>query len=91
MPVDAARGRAGLDPRAQVAELHLRRELGEPALGAVRATGVDGETVTVATPGGVCTVRVTATPGTPRRQSCADLASKAVDVYAVEAWVGPGA
>ena len=91
VPVDAARGRAGLDPRAQVAELHLRRELGEPGLGAVRATGVDGETVTVATPGGVCTVRVAATPGTPRRQSCADLARKAVDVYAVEAWVRPGA
>ena len=91
VPVDAARGRAGLDPRAQVAELHLRRELGEAGLGAVRATGVDGGTVTVATPGGVCTVRVGATPGTPRRQSCADVASKAVDVYAVEAWVGPGA
>ena len=90
VPVDAARGRAGLDPRAQVAEMHLRREMGEPGLGAVRATGVEGETVTVATPGGVCTVRVTAAPGTPRRQSCADLAHKAVDVYAVEAWVGPG-
>jgi hypothetical protein len=85
--VGSARGRAGLDPRAQVAELYLRRELEAHGLGTVRATGVDSEAVTVTTPVGVCTVRVTAAPGAPRRQSCGDLASKAVDVYAVEAWV----
>ena len=87
VPVDLARGRAGLDPRAQVAELHLCRELEERRLGAVRATDVDHDTVTVTTPVGACTVRVTAAPGAPRRQSCADPDSKTVDVYAVEAWV----
>jgi hypothetical protein len=87
IPVGLVRGRAGTDPRAQVAELHLRRELDEPAVGAVRATRVDGDTVTLTAPGGAWRVRVGVAPGTPRRQSCADLLAKAADVYAVEAWV----
>lgn len=87
VPVDLVRGRAGLDPRAQVAELHLRRELGVPGLGAVRATAVDRDSVTVTTPRGTYTVRVTSAPGARRRQSCADPDSKAVDVYGVGAWV----
>jgi hypothetical protein len=90
VPVDLTRGRAGTPPRAQVAELHLRRELGEQALGAVRATEVDGDTVTVTAPGGAWRVRVDATLGRPRRQSCADLTSKPADVYAVGAWVRLG-
>ena len=87
VPVGVTRGRAGTAPRAQVAELHLRRELDEPALDAVRATRVNGDTVTLTTPGGAWQVRVGVTAGAPRRQSCGDWTGKSADVYAVEAWV----
>ena len=88
VPVDLTRGRVGTPPRAQVAELHLRRELGEPALDAVRATEVDGDTVTVttaaATPGGSGWTRLPAVPG---GRAARTSTSKAADVYAVGAWV----
>jgi hypothetical protein len=87
VPVGVTRGRAGTAPRAQVAELHLRRELDEPALDAVRVTRVDGGTVTLTTPVGAWQVRVGVTAGAPRRQSCGDWTGRSADVYAVEAWV----
>lgn len=86
VPVELSRGRAGLSGAAQVADLHVRTERGLVGLDEVAVTGVDGETVTLRTPGGVVVVRVETTRGEPRRQSCGDLMTKAVPVHRVVSW-----
>lgn len=87
LPVADARGGSGLPPRAQVADLHLRRELGLDEIGALTGHRVDGDEVTLRAGDTTYVVRVTESRGEPRRQSCADLATKPVGVYAVESWV----
>ncbi len=86
LPVDAARGRTGRPPRAQVADLHLRRELGLEEVDALTLLAVDGDAVTLSTRGATYVVHVTESPGQPQRQSCADLKTKAAGVYDVVAW-----
>jgi len=97
LPLDVVRGRAGFPGAAQVAELHLRRELGLEDLdlgdlgdlGSVEITDIDGDTVTLDAAGTTYAVRVRAFDGEPRRQSCADLKTKPARVYAVESWGMP--
>jgi hypothetical protein len=84
-PVEHGRGRAGFAPRAQVAELHLRRELGLEKLDQVAVGSVAGDAVTLDT-GTTYAVHVTESRGEPRRQSCADLRTKPAGVYDVVAW-----
>ena len=86
LPLDVARGRAGRSGRAQVAELHLRRELGLDDLAAATVAAVDGDEVTVRAGGASYVVRVRESAGEPRRQSCADLKTKPARVYEVLAW-----
>jgi len=71
-PTAYSRGRAGLDGRAQVAEL---------AHPGSRAVAVAGDLVTLQLDGSTFPVTVTATAGVPRRQSCADLKEKPSTVY----------
>ncbi|MCW2765960.1 MAG: Sucraseferredoxin family protein [Nocardioides sp.] len=85
LPVDRARGRVGLAPAAQVAELHVRRELGLRDLGAVVVTSVDGEHVALTTPRGPVVVRVEVSPGVPGHQSCADPTTTAAPRYTIRA------
>jgi hypothetical protein len=87
VPVTHARGRAGLAPRAQVADLHLRRELDLVATGALTGHRVEGDDVVVSAGDATYVVQVTESPGEPRRQSCADLRTKPAGVYRVAAWV----
>jgi hypothetical protein len=99
LPLDVTRGRAGLPGAAQVAELHLRRELGLEDLAAVTVLGVgdpgddavDGATITLEAGGAPYAVRVRTTDGEPRRQSCADLKTKPARVYEVVSWGKPPA
>ena len=99
LPLDVARGRAGLPGAAQVAELHLRRELGLEDLAAVTVLAVgdpgddavDGATITLEAGGAPYAVRVRTTDGEPRRQSCADLKTKPARVYEVVSWGKPPA
>lgn len=72
VPVEHSRGRAGWPPRAQVADHHLRCELGLEPLEAIGLVGIDGDDVTVSVAGETWRVTVTATSGSPRRQSCTD-------------------
>lgn len=76
LPLGVIRGAAGLDPRAQVAELDVRTRLDLRALGAVEVLGVDGEQVTLGVGGREHVVRVEERAGVPRRLSCADDATK---------------
>jgi hypothetical protein len=97
LPLDVVRGRAGLPGAAQVAELHLRRELGLEDLDdmahVLDATvdDVDGHTVTLDAAGTTYVVRVRAADGEPRRQSCGDPKTKAARVYEIESWGKPDA
>lgn len=72
VPLTHSRGRAGWPARAQVADQHLRHELGLESLAAIGLRGIDGDDVTVSVAGEAWRVTVTATSGSPRRQSCAD-------------------
>lgn len=83
VPVALTRGRAGLSGEAQFAELHVRTERGLVGLDEVTVTDVDGEAVTLRTPGGDVVVRIETTTGVPRRQSCADLKTKSASVFRV--------
>ena len=82
-----------------MAELHLRRELGFEDLAAVTVLAVgdpeddavDCATVTLEAGGAPYVVRVRATDGEPRRQSCADLKTKPARVYEVVSWGKPPA
>ena len=73
-PVAHSRGRAGLDGRAQAAEV------AHPGAHAIASAG---DEVTLTHDGHAFTVTVTAETGPPRRQSCADLKTKPATVYAV--------
>lgn len=86
-PLAPARGRAGLPPIAQVAELHARAEVGAEDVDAVRVRSVDGETVLLAVGDDGYAARVERTATEPRRQSCADLKTKPGWEYRVRSWV----
>ncbi len=87
LPADLVRGRSGLPRAAQVAELHVRRELGLDGLDDVRVVAVDGGEVRLDVRGTTHLVEVAESPGAPRRQSCADLTTKPAPVYEVVGWV----
>jgi hypothetical protein len=99
LPLDLVRGRAGLPGAAQVAELHLRRELGLEEVedvdiahvAGVTIEGVHRDTVTLDAAGTTYVVRVRASDGEPRRQSCADPKTKPARVYEIESWGKPQA
>ena len=97
LPLDVVRGRAGLPGAAQVAELHLRRELGLEDLDDmahvpdVTVEDVDGHTVTLDAAGTTYVVRVRAADGEARRQSCGDPKTKPARVYEIESWGTPEA
>jgi hypothetical protein len=87
LPVEHARGRAGVPGAAQVAELHLRTELGLTGLADVALVSADAGDpgVVVLDAGGErYDVRVEESVGEPRRQSCADLKTKPAPVFRVE-------
>lgn len=84
-PVAHSRGLAGLDPRAQVADLHLREHLGLDVLDAVRTRRADGDVVVATTRDATYRVTVAQEADVLRRQSCADLTTKAAPVYRVAA------
>lgn len=85
LPTRHARGRAGLTGAAQVADLHLRAELGLDLVDDVRVDAVSGELVRLTARGTAYDVTVAQRPGEPRRQSCADLTTKPGPVFAVTA------
>ena len=86
---EIVRGRAGWPIPAQVAELHVIAELGVSDLAAVELASVVDDLVTLAVAGEQHRLTVTSSPGQPRRQSCADLATKPARVYDVASWVRP--
>lgn len=86
VPVGVVRGRAGVPGIAQVADLHLRRELGLDRVDDVTVRAVEGDAVTLEVAGATFVVRVARTPGEPRRHSCADLKLTSGDVYDVVSW-----
>ena len=85
LPVAQSRGRAGLGGAAQVADLHLRRELGLDRLEDVEVESEDGATVRLRARGTAYDVTVAQRPGEPRRQSCGDLKVKPAPVFEVTA------
>ena len=85
LPIAHARGRAGLGGPAQVADLHVRGELGIDRLDDVVVEGVDGDVVRLAVRGTTYEVMVSRRAGEPRRQSCADPATKPATVFEVTA------
>jgi hypothetical protein len=85
VPLDQVRGRSGLDPRAQVAELHLRRALGLTGLDEVRVTGQDGDDVLLEADGRTWRAVVVREGGRARRQSCGDGPAKPTPAYRVDA------
>lgn len=85
LPTRHARGRAGLTGAAQVADLHLRAELGLDLVDDVRVDAVSGELVRLTARGTAYDVTVAQRPGEPRRKSCADLTTKPGPVFAVTA------
>jgi hypothetical protein len=87
VPVDHSRGRAGWPPVAQVADHHVRRELGLEPVEAIRVVAVDGGDVTLSVAGEDWRVTVTTGEGEPRRQSCADDTLKATAVHRVDGMV----
>nr|WP_246416392.1 sucrase ferredoxin [Nocardioides luti] len=91
VPIAHSRGRAGAAPAAQVAELHLRTELGLTGLDEVAVGSVADEdgtsVVTLHASGTAYDVRVGGRASEPRRQSCADLATKPGRAYDVTQWV----
>lgn len=87
LPIHLARGRSGLPGAAQVAELHLRAELGLDRLDDVRVVAVGPGRVRLQAGGATYLVGVEESLGAPRRHSCADLKTKAAPVYAVVGWV----
>ncbi len=87
LPAGLARGRAGRPGVAQVAELHLRGELGLDGLDDVRVVAAQGREVRLDACGTPYLVEVEQSLGAPRRQSCADLRTKPAPVYEVVRWV----
>ncbi len=76
------RGRAGLSPAAQVAELHLRAT--HPAAGAWEVVEREQGEIEVATSEASYVVSVTSRPGPARRQSCADDRTKPTTLWSVD-------
>jgi hypothetical protein len=66
------RGRAGDPPVAQAADVLVRRRLGLRGIDDVAVVEVDGDTVTLQTPGGVERVVVAQSEAAPRPISCGD-------------------
>jgi hypothetical protein len=64
------RGRAGEPPVVQAADVLVRRRLGLRGIGDVAVEGVDGDTVTLRTPGGVERLVVSRREAEPRPISC---------------------
>lgn len=85
LPTRHARGRAGLTGPEQVADLHLRAELGLDRVDDVRVHAVTGDTVRLTARRTAYDVTVAQRPGEPRRQSCADLVTKPGTVFEVTA------
>lgn len=83
VPLDASRGRAGWPAAAQYADLRLRAARSLTALDDVALVGVDGDAVTLTTPTGETVMGVRTSQGQPRRQSCADLKTKAAPVFSL--------
>ncbi|MCY7396916.1 MAG: sucrase ferredoxin [Nocardioides sp.] len=80
LELDVVRGRAGTPAIAQVAEHHLRVRDALRGLDDVRVVALDGDRVTLSTPGGTETVRLRAQE-TPRRQSCGEDGVKPATAY----------
>lgn len=74
--LEVSRGVAGHPGAVQAADLHLRRTLGLAGLDEVSLVAADDTTVTLGAGGSTYALEVAATPVPPRRQSCADLATK---------------
>lgn len=85
-PVPWSRGRVGAPGPAQVAELHLRAELGVTGLDDVRVIGIVGDEVTLMVADERWRVVVRTSAGAPRRQSCGDLKTKSAAVYEPVEW-----
>ncbi len=81
IPAGRVRGRAGLAPAAQVAELAVRER--HPS-GPLAVTDHGDGRVEVTTADAVYDVAVSSAPGPPRRQSCADDRTKATTRLVVE-------
>lgn len=82
--LDHHRGRAGWPAIAQVADDHVRRELGLAPIDAIDLRAVAGDRVTLGVAGERWQVVVAAAAGEPRRQSCADDRLKASTLHRVE-------
>lgn len=76
-PLASTRGRAGLPPAVQAAEVHLLGEVGPPLV--LTGTTVAGDLTEVRFDRASAVVHTSMGP--PRRQSCADLATKPVPVH----------
>ncbi len=87
VPLDHSRGRAGWPPVAQVADHHVRRELGLEPVEAIRLREVVGADVTLSVAGEDWRVTVSAAAGEPRRQSCADDRLKTATLHRVDGMV----
>ena len=85
-PIGRVRGRAGRDVRAQVAELHLRAELGLLDVDEVSTEPSQDDVVRAHVAGEAYSVTVRRSEGEPRRQSCSGLGTKPVSVYDVTSW-----
>ncbi|GAB3793109.1 sucrase ferredoxin [Nocardioides ungokensis] len=86
LPLDHARGRAGRPPAVQVAELHLRVELDLDDAAPAETLSVDGDTVVLRVGGADYSVEIERILIEPRRQSCADLKTKAGWEHRVRSW-----
>ncbi|MDF9717483.1 sucrase ferredoxin [Nocardioides sp. ChNu-99] len=88
VPLEVARGAAGLPAAAQAAELHVRATTGLTALDAVRVLEAGDDEVVLAVAGGggaeeLVRCRVASRPGAARRQSCGDEKTGAAPVWEV--------
>ena len=90
VPLDHSRGRAGWPPIAQVADHHVRTDLGLEPVASIRLVEVAGGEVTLDVAGEAWRVSVTTTPGEPRRQSCAHDVLKPTTRHVVESMVRIG-
>ena len=87
-PLGFTRGRVGLTPAAQVAQVHVVEQTGLDDLGDVLVLDEVNGVVRVLADGVIWHVGVRTGRGEPRRQSCADLTTKPATVHTVVA-AGP--
>lgn len=98
IPLAHSRGRAGWPAAAQVADHHVRCELGLEPVEGISLVASDGasdgdsdhDVVTLSVAGEEWRITVTATAGEPRRQSCAGGILKASTVHRVDAMTRMG-